>query len=228
MTEEPMKKAVYIKENKWTPGNDVDVMHDGPELAFDLNQDFSNLDPRELARHMALLIAEIPSKEALIEDVLVEARATADTDGEAYSRPLIMSSVQEALESANDAIDDIPEEFHGAIQHAMDYAFSAGQNYQYTEFREKFLNKIENGKESREVFPSDGGNARAANYKHENTDLIRQMDKLLSSGKSENAAARLATEEGFGAQDKDFLANVNANRGRYRRNKAKAKKTKNC
>lgn len=49
MTGQDMRTSVDIKKNKWTINNDVDVIHEGGVLVFDLNQDFRKLNPRELA-----------------------------------------------------------------------------------------------------------------------------------------------------------------------------------
>lgn len=142
MSNEAIKKAVFIKDYRWSEADNVDPLHEGKNLAFDLTQDFSEFDPKELARIMAALIAELPQKSVLIEDVFAEASKYGDLEGEAYSRPLVLASIWEMLVSADEAVRDIPETYHGAIQHALDCAFFAGQEYNYIEFREKFYKSI--------------------------------------------------------------------------------------
>ncbi len=226
MIDKKAEQAVFMKDEKWTPDSNVNPIYERQRLAFN-REGMSDIDPNELAAQLVALSAQVPKETVLFEDALEEAVEAADDAAEAYSRPLIMSVIADRLVSACEVLDGIPREHHDALLTAFDLVFGAGRDYQHIEFSEKFLRKIEDGIESREIIPSSGGNATAQIHRPVTTELVNFMDDYMKRHPTRGVkpAAEEATKRGYGAQKEGatLADNVAANRARYYRFK-KSKK----
>ncbi|WP_380057434.1 hypothetical protein ACFE33_04400 [Falsihalocynthiibacter sp. SS001] len=243
MSADDLKKAISVRQSKWTPENVVDLMNEGPELSIEAGTDFSKFSPLEFTQYLVSLLDELPKTTILVEDVFEEAQLVADAEGEAYSKPLIMHIVHENLHSAFAAIEKIPDNLQDPeifqdpeilqdiVRLVLESGFQAGRDYQQVEFREKYFAKLE----TMRAGSHNGGEATRQKHIRDNQlrndELFNKIDDLMNEPHSKfptaYSAVVHATALGFGSRTGNGTNDIDANRKRFERETCEARSQRN-
>ena len=174
MIDKNAEQAVFMKDEKWTPDNNVNPLYERQRLAF-IREGISDIDPSEMTEQLLALSAQVPKETALFEDILEEAIEAADHAAEPYSRALVMSVIADRLVAACETLDGVPQEHHDALPAAFDLVFGAGRDYQHIEFEEKFLPKILQSYRKSNQIKKDEGTSEHNRRKKENAELWQRI-----------------------------------------------------